>query len=156
VLVADVEYSVEERDAYLNNLLAAAFRRYLDLVERYRSSGEKPDSDLRFESMMPMFDDLHQQSHRFKLPAFSEEKEVRLVVHIASSDELIKRVRVRTRASGLVPYIVLKPRSGPLPLRKVITGPAYSSAMANYSLKALLSQCGYEPVDIEPSKYFLR
>ncbi len=97
-------------------------------------------------------------AHKFKLNAFSEEREVRLVCRLranASEPELAK-VQLRAREGKLSPYLEMKPTTSVLPIRRVIFGPASKSFDQVYALKIFLARHGHKGVEFDPSKFVLQ
>jgi DUF2971 family protein len=86
----------------------------------------------------------------FKSPAFSEEKEWR-VVHVEPRDQPsgVAEVKFRTTATNIIPYIELdlSPQAGPfhnrIPLAKVVYGPSPHPDLLRSSLAMMLQRYGY-------------
>src|SRR6202011_5915626 len=77
-------------------------------------------------------------AHTFKLNAFSEEQEVRLIFKLPANGPELENIKLRARGDVLIPYIEMVPITGVLPIRRVITGPASKSFDQSYALKILL------------------
>ena len=86
----------------------------------------------------------------FKSPAFSEEKEWR-VVHVESRDRPsnVAEVKFRTTATNIIPYIELdlSPQAGPfhnrVPLTRVVYGPSPHPDLLRSSLVMMLRRYSY-------------
>ena len=101
--------------------------------------------------------DVSKVAHSFKLPAFSEEKEVRIICRIPDDDSLVNAVQLRSRGDRLIPYVVLEPNlSKKLPIKTVRMGPAFKSFGQNYALQLHLKRHGFDGVEIQPSRFTLR
>ena len=93
----------------------------------------------------------------FKHPAFSEEREWRLMSRINP-----KTVQFRPRGNILIPYIELDVTSqqltntGKIPLTKIIHGPTLHSDTTKYSVRRLLDESSYLTVMVESSEIPLR
>src|SRR3954453_13655559 len=87
-------------------------------------------------------------AHTFKLGAFLEERETRLIFKAARDGPELGEVKLRAVGENLVPYIEMKPRTGVLPIRRVIIGPASKSFGQTYALKILLEQFGHLNVEV--------
>lgn len=95
-------------------------------------------------------------AHTFKVSAFSEEQEVRLVLQVPTSGSKLENVTVRARGNELVAYIEMNPISGVLPVRRVIVGPSSKSFNQIYAVKILLTRYEHRDVRIERSRFALR
>jgi hypothetical protein len=95
-------------------------------------------------------------AHTFKLGAFSEEQETRLVCRLSADGPELTKVQLRARGGKLIPYIEMKPTTSVLPIRNVITGPASKSFDQKYALKIFLARHGHLDVEIKPSQFALR
>ena len=95
-------------------------------------------------------------AHNFKLNAFSEEQEARLIYKIPANGPDLKQVQLLAPGAKLIPYIQMKPSPSVLPIRTVIMGPASKSFDQTYALKILLARCGHVDVEIERSRFGLR
>jgi len=101
----------------------------------------------------------------FKSPAFSEEKEWR-VVHVEPSDRPgdVAEVKFRTTVTNIIPYIELdlSPQAGPfhnrVPLTKVVYGPSPHPDLLRSSLAMMLRRYGYRSplTEVERSTIPLR
>jgi hypothetical protein len=95
-------------------------------------------------------------AHTFKLNAFLEEQETRLVSKLPAHGAELAKVRLRARGDKLIPYTEMKPTTSVLPIRRVIIGPASKSFDQTYALKILLAHSGHVDVEIERSRFELR
>ncbi|MGI8960725.1 MAG: DUF2971 domain-containing protein [Bryobacteraceae bacterium] len=95
-------------------------------------------------------------AHTFKLDAFSEEQEARLVSKFPANGPELTNVQLRARGDKLIPYIEMMPTAGVLPIRRVIIGPASKSFDQTYALEILLARSGHVDVEIERSRFALR
>jgi hypothetical protein len=84
----------------------------------------------------------------FKNPAFSEEREWR-IVHVKPSNKAGADVKHRVTATNIIPYVELdlSPQAGPfhnrVPLTKVIYGPSPHPDLLHASLTTMLQRYGY-------------
>jgi len=94
----------------------------------------------------------------FKSPSFQSEQEWRLVRLNGIGQPNDLKLKFRTSADIIVPYIELFPskRKSKLPITSVIQGPTISKDMGPYSLKILLRSQGYDQVSIDCSDISLR
>ena len=87
---------------------------------------------------------------RFKAPAFSEEKEWRLVqfVHPAVDEP---RIRFRHSIDAIKPYLELDLGANSLPIEQVTIGPALKPALARRSVMLMLAKKGCSTADVRSS-----
>jgi hypothetical protein len=101
----------------------------------------------------------------FKDAMFAEENEWR-AIEIMNRSETEKRVRFRSRASKLVPYIEvdfsnLQPvppyqQHGKIPIREVFHGPTLNPDLSVRALQLLLAKHGYADAEVKGSRIPLR
>jgi Protein of unknown function (DUF2971) len=149
--LVQVSYRTSELDEFLEDLFTEAFH-----------LGGAPASERQIiaANLYHLVEGLIRNSHRFKLPAFRDEAETRLVsIKHRSLPRLDREVpweiKVRVKGDRLVPYVILKPKEGRLPVREVMTGPAFKSASSVYALEGLLDSFGHPNV-VKPSRFTLR
>lgn len=126
----------------------------------------KASSKWVMEEVVDFFPEtLHVLWLAFKHPAYREEHEVRLLAHRSSKAEYRQKDavsfgKVHYRASGadIVPYLEVGmsfPDDEPvphLPLRQIIVGPGVRFDRNQEALQQMLSDLGYEDVEVVPSK----
>jgi hypothetical protein len=155
VKLETVGYQQSEKDEYMRELLKVAFAKYQEQIHESTRDPQNRNNQV-IEDLEYLLTRLSEDAHRFKIEAFVEEQERRLVLRLPYLGEDVRqRVKVRANEDKLIPYVELRPLSGPLPLKRVITGPAYRSQAANYALQGFLQRNDLR-VSIEPSKYTIR
>lgn len=180
----DVNYQRKEQTKHVVTLIRAAFGQYQAELNQLDPNGnvfarreptvnvneegrleftidseEKPsrkEKEIIEKCLDTVLSELSTVAHTFKLNAFSEEQEARLISKFAVSGADLTNVQLRARGEKLIPYIEVKPAASLLPIRKVIIGPSSQSFDQTYALKILLEKKGHVDVDVERSRFALR
>jgi hypothetical protein len=123
------------------------------------------DKEDRHKVVVGFFADFYKSIFRFlysfKDPAFSEEKEWRVVLADINNANLDK-VPFREMRGTIVPYVEmplssLEPvKENHLPIVEIIQGPLVDPALGEKSLKMLLKKCDYNNVKIRQSEVPIR
>ena len=182
--IVDINYKQKQQIRYVLSLIRSAFQQYQAEMNQLDPSGslfarsedavsinEQGHLELTIQSkekrsfkedkfiekcLDNVLSELSAVAHTFKLNAFSEEQEARLVSKIPANGAALTKVQLRVRGEKVIPYIEMKPTTRALPIRKVIIGPACRSFDQTYALKILLAQSGHVDVEIERSRFALR
>jgi hypothetical protein len=182
--IVDVEYDAKRKTRHLIKLIRHAFERYgaeMKQLDPSDSLFAEPDATVGPEEHGPItitipevqkpsskedqiienclidvLSALGAIAHTFKVDAFREEQEVRLVFKVPDDASDLESLKLRARGNELIAYMEMKPTRGVLPIRHVIVGPASKSFEQSYALKMLLTQFGHAGVPIERSRFALR
>jgi hypothetical protein len=91
----------------------------------------------------------------FKNSAFSEEKEVRLVIPHSHADKYNGGLQFRMSKFGLIPYLCTGDRigiKGILPIKEVIIGPSQNKELVGESVASFMKHRGYKDVEVTLSQ----
>jgi hypothetical protein len=87
--------------------------------------------------------------------AFSEEKEVRLVIPHSYADKYDGGLQFRISKFGLIPYVCTGNRMGMrgiLPIKEVIIGPSQNNELVRESVASFMKHRGYKDVEVTLSQ----
>lgn len=159
--IVDVDYDAKRQTRHLIELIRHAFDNYRAEMKRLDPSDSlfaepdatvEPDEQGRITITIPevqkpsskenqiiehclrnVLSALGAIAHTFKVDAFREEQEVRLVFKVPEDASDLESLKLRARGNELIAFMEMKPVTGVLPIRHVIVGPASKSFDQTYA-----------------------
>ena len=138
----------------INFVIARYAHEYKADLIHYATNSGKPADETYVQHIVLQIEQL---CVSFKDPAFSAEREVRLVIEPNSETQKKRLVKFRSSNQFIIPHCDtadLRPTDGAevrLPLKEVLVSPSPHSDLTRRSVEDFLRVSGYRPLPVTPS-----